>query len=476
MRNVVLYTRVSRDFTRKNESTSQQEVELREIGAEEEWNILRVFRDNDRSASEFARKDRPGFVEMDDYLRVTEAVDAVAIWEASRLARTMAAGIAFRDMCKARGLQVWFGGSYYDMKNPDQRKQFTDALVDAEHESAKSSKRIKRAVRARANQGRPHGKQVYGYTRMYDPSTTELVAVVENPEQAEVLRAMSARVLAGESCYSIARDLTARGIDAPRGATWHPTNVARLLKNPVYAGKRVLNGSVVADGIWPAIFDDITWHRLQALLHDPARTSRREEGVRYLLTGIATCGVCGGSIGTAKQRGGYRTYICTGKQATPDMPNPPRFCTARKVDDVDAWVEAVVIEKLSDPDVVAAMIGGDAHDAEVADLTDQINDVQARLDTFYDQAAAGAITALALARIEPTLLGEIASLERARAKLRIPAAIRSVPLDQVEDHWLDWPLRTRRGVIRELFDVQIKPCGKGRRKFDPRYVPVALKS
>lgn len=55
-------------------------------------------------------------------------------------------------------------------------------------------------------------------------------------------------------------------------------------------------------GSWPAILteDDVT--RVRTLLADPARRTSTTNRVRYLLSGIARCGVCGGPVKTGQTR------------------------------------------------------------------------------------------------------------------------------------------------------------------------------
>ena len=467
----VIYTRVSQDKSGRKDSVDQQEAELRTFAAEEGWRVVEVFTDNHRSASEYSTKGRPGLDELERYIRANH-VDVLAIWEASRLARSMQVAIYFRDLCRNTGVKIWYSEKLYDMANADDRKHFTDDMADAEHESAKISKRTLRAVRARARAGLPHGKQLFGYTRVYDEISRELVEIIEAGEQAQLLREMASRVLEGESCYGIAQDLNERGAPAPSGEGWHPTNVTRLLKNPAYAGKRVLQGKVVSDGNWPAIFDTATYDRLASILGDPARSTRREGGVRYLLTGIMICGVCGGRIGVIKQRGGYLAYCCVGKPGA--KKSDQRFCTARKITDVDAWVELVVIERLGKPDAIAAFDRDD--EAGVASINDELAGLRARLDAFYDSAARGEITPSALARIEGQLLAEVEKLEGQRRALAMPSVLRGLDLTSVEAAWNLWPLHTKRAIIRELFEIKLHPVGRGARRFDPATVSVRLYS
>src|SRR5664279_3765212 len=110
---VVIYTRVSQDKSGGERSVREQESELRATVDEEGWRIDAVFSDNDRSASRYATKDRPGLVQMEKHLR-NSPVQTLAIWEASRLARSMSVAIYFRDLCRMHGIKVWYGEKLYD--------------------------------------------------------------------------------------------------------------------------------------------------------------------------------------------------------------------------------------------------------------------------------------------------------------------------------------------------------------------------
>ena len=67
-----IYTRVSQDAQRRMRSIEEQEAECRAWAERESWCVVRVWSDNDRSASRFARKERPSWqglmVELADEL------------------------------------------------------------------------------------------------------------------------------------------------------------------------------------------------------------------------------------------------------------------------------------------------------------------------------------------------------------------------------------------------------------------------
>lgn len=187
-----------------------------------------------------------------------------------------------------------------------------------------------------------------------------------------------------------------------------------MLTMPVYAGKRTHHGEIVADGTWPPLIDYEEWQKLQSLIDRPERRREpREWAVKYLLTGIAVCDICGAGTRVGKQRRGrartpeaaaamkasctcanaddgidacpahYRTYVCTG------VPGKGGFHVAMKVAHLDQIVTELVIARLERPDFLA-LIGDqnpDAVDEERRALLDEIAGYREYLDQVRAQAA-----------------------------------------------------------------------------------------
>ncbi len=68
--------------------------------------------------------------------------------------------------------------------------------------------------------------------------------------------------MSGESAYSIARSFNAEGIQPPAARTWSSTTVAKMLRNPryagmvSYAGKHRVQAATAGDGWSLVLFDD----------------------------------------------------------------------------------------------------------------------------------------------------------------------------------------------------------------------------
>jgi hypothetical protein len=136
-----------------------------------------------------------------------------------------------------------------------------------------------------------------------------------NSEQAAIIREAAARLLAGETLYSVTSDLNRRQIPSPRGRTggWKSANLRSTITRATLAGWREWRpgtngakggsglGAFLAKGTWPAILGRDDVERLRALLFDPARLTARRPAVN-LLTGILRCGLCGLGRDRADQR------------------------------------------------------------------------------------------------------------------------------------------------------------------------------
>lgn len=457
----VIYARVSSDPRGTGRSVAEQEAECRSAAARAGWRIVKVFTDNDRSASRYATKGRPQYDALVEYLDAGGA-DVLVCWEASRAQRDLTAYLTLRELCERRGVLWSYSGRTYDLRDGDDR--FTtglDALL-ADREVDATRKRVLRATRANAESGRPHGRLLYGYRREYAEGRggPVLVAQVVEPEQAAVICEIAQRFVSGEASYRIAGDLNNREVPSPGDRTWDPSTIARVLRNPAYIGQRVHQGKVVGSATWPAILDEAVYYAAVARLSDPCRRTTPARPVRHLLTGIARCGVCAGPIALAKNRG-YASYVCKAK-----------FCVSRREPHVDEFVERVVVARLSRPDAADIFRADDDVDTQAA--KEAATALRDRLSAFYDEAAAGGLTPAALSRIETKLLPQIKEAER-RAK----PAPRSPLLEQLAtapaEGWSALLMEQRREVVRTLVDVKIHRTRQGSRAFDPDMVEIRWK-
>jgi len=452
----VIYTRVSSDRSGRGRSVTEQEADCRAVCAHEGWVVADVLVDNDAGASRWSRRDRPAYHKLSMVLR-GGGVGVLVTWEASRAQRDLSAYVQLRDLCAERGVLWSYSGRTFDLSRPDDRMTTgLDALL-SEREADVTRERVLRALRARVEAGTPHGKVAYGYRRVVDPVTGESTGRVCNETTAPIVVNACRRALTGEPLAAIARDLNDRGVAAPRpgrdGAPvkWTGSQVKRMVVSPTYAALRTHNGVVVGPATWPALVSEADHFALRARLNDPRRLTHKDGALKHLLVGIATCGVCGAVCRRVKNR------------QTPSYSCSERHCVARAQHFLDEYVTEVVLARLSQPDI-RDLIAGD--DVASMDSLREARALRARLDTFYDAAAAGEVTSSALARIEATLLPKIVVAERQSASSAISPMLTEFGGGHARAVWEGLGVAQRRELVTTLLTPVILRTQQGARRLN----------
>lgn len=353
---------------------------------------------------------------------------------------------------------LWsYSGRTFDLSRPDDRMTTgLDALL-SEREADVTRERVLRALRARVEAGTPHGKVAYGYRRVVDPVTGESTGRVCNETTAPIVVNACRRALTGEPLAAIARDLNDRGVVAPRpgrdGAPvkWTGSQVKRMVVSPTYAALRTHNGVVVGPATWPALVSEADHFALRARLNDPRRLTHKDGALKHLLVGIATCGVCGAVCRRVKNR------------QTPSYSCSARHCVARAQHFLDEYVTEVVLARLSQPDI-RDLIAGD--DVASMDALREARALRARLETFYDAAAAGEVTSSALARIEATLLPKIVVAERQSASSAVSPMLTEFGGGHARAVWEGLGVAQRRELVTTLLTPVILRTQQGARRLN----------
>lgn len=450
-------------------SVDDQLADLGKWAKRDGLQVITELRDDGISASRYAKgKLRPDWVKALEMISSGQ-VDIVSVWEISRASRDRATWSALLAACLEAGVTLCVGGRMHDLTDPDDAFLLDLTASMAVRESAVTSKRTKRAASSRAERGAPHGRVVDGYKIEYDETTGRPVRRVPDPDRAPVVREIVQRLLAGESAYGIAHDLNDRGITTSSGKQWHGGNLVRRMTSPSLAGLRVHRGEVV-DGVvaeWEPLISLEDHHRLVAMLSDPRRKSNREgPGVKWLLTGTATCGVCDASV---RMISGYRPdgtrrvrYACAGG-----------FCVQRAAEPVDLVVERALVKFLSRPDVIKELTDTatdedtKAAQAEVVRLRAQLADARRKVDE--DKLSLDDLVYFR-EKWEPKLK---AAEERARPRW-VPDTVYRVAGPEAQARWDTTPMSGKRAVVKALLKVRIMPTSRGNQHtaFDPSKIEI----
>jgi len=479
------YLRVSQDRSGMQRSPNEQHDDMVRAASRKGWTVHpTAYRDPDRSASRYARKEREGFADlMDDLEAGRFDADLLAIWESSRGTRKTSEMIELAERCAEQNVKIWVQTHerIYDPKNARDRRSLREDASDSEYESDKTSERMRRAMKANAAVGRPHGKHIYGYQRIYDPVTRVLLRIEEHPEHGAVVREATQRILAGETYYAVAKSFNERGLEPRRlakkreGIGWTPAAVKQMLTMPAYAGLRQHQGEILPDvqTLWDPIIEPATWHKLQAVMSGRGGKRGNNWPAAHLLGGIAKCGVCGAKMRVGKQNAGgvkfdpdtgeklqrdtYLTYVCSG------VPGKTGFHATMKKEHLDLLVTEVMLAWLSRPDFLARIGQQDGTvDEERAKLLGEISEHRAWLDQVREHASKERNLTVLFdqeRRINPLIEAAQRKLESLAAT--DPLVVELAGAEDIEAHWNGLDLLTQRRIIGLVLEPRVHPVGKG---------------
>jgi DNA invertase Pin-like site-specific DNA recombinase len=462
-----IYMRVSDDQGGHSRSDEQQAVAMRKVCSANGWRVVAAYDEPDRSASRFAKRDRPEWAKLLTGLRAGR-FDVLVLWEPSRGDRTLTTWSQFLDECRSWNVLIHIVSHHhtYDLSNPRDWKALAEDGIDSAWESEKTSMRIKRDLADSAARGRPHGRKAYGYMRRYYPDTGKLASQEPDPATAPVVKEIITRVAGGDAVSAIRRDLNRRGIPSSTGGRWAHSSINSLVLNGVcYIGKRRHNGGPLIDGDWPALVSEEVYWRAVTILSDPARKKDAERrggirpgGAKWLLSHIARCSKCDVPLGVRRNR--MRNGVPVPQY---DCENGHAFIP---VEFMDKCVSEAVIKWASKPGVYEAIMRG--NDSEAAAARDEASAERTRLAQFEDDAIAGRISAASFARISAGIETRIADLERAANEAAVNPVLsalldRGSAEDNVRACWAGMPLTARRRVVRAITAVpgylRLRPSG-----------------
>ncbi len=464
-----VYARISSDPNDTALGVARQVKDCLALAERKGWLVGEVFTDNDVSAT--SGRPRPEYERMMATLAAGR-VGALVVWDVDRLTRTPRELEDVVDLAERHGVALASVGGEIDLATPQGRLTARIKGNVAKHESEQLARRVRAKMAERAETGQPHGRIAYGWRReqIYDDQGRRLGSRdVLHPEQAEVIRACTSALLAGESLRAVTAGLNERGVLSLNGKPWGTTALRGVLLRERNIGQRVHQGQVVAQGDWEPVLDGDTYQRLVALLTDPSRrSSRPSSAIKYLLSGLARCGVCAGPMRvlTAGRDGRKSdTYVCQ-----------HGYHLRRSMDGLDALVTGLVTARLARPDAAALLSRGD--DGQAQEAADKAAALRARLDTAADAYAEGTIDGAQLTRITAKLRPELEKWQQVAPASSSAPELLDLAGPDIAERWESLPLARKRGVIDLLLEISVLPATRrgGHNVFDPDSVRITWKT
>lgn len=449
-----IYCRISADREGEGLGVERQEADCRKLAESLGLRVAEVFIENDVSASTNSRKPRPAFDRMIEAVE-SGRVKAVVAYSNSRLTRRPRELEGLVELHQRTGVRIHTVVSgQYDLSTADGRlhARLLGSIDAAEAE--RTSERVSRAARQAAEAGKWHGgPRPFGF---------EAGGVVVREVEAEALREGYRQVLAGASLASIARLWNGQGLrTGAHDKEWKIPSVREVLCSARYAGLRAYKGEILGEAEWEAIVDRETWDAVWTILRDPARR-RGTPSPRRLLTGVAVCGVCDGTV-----------YGSGGSAEKPNYRCRTSGHVARKSQPIDSYVTDVIVGRLSMPDAAVLFQPKPKEATEQGGLQEQAQALRARLDSLATEFADGELTASQLRTASARIRERLEGIES-----KLATAQQVSPLAQFAGRdparvWETLDDDVKRAVIDHLAVVRILPALRGSHRFNPDTVEIA---
>jgi DNA invertase Pin-like site-specific DNA recombinase len=449
----IIYVRQSKDRQGDGAAVDRQLAECRELAKRHGIEVTEELVDNDVSAS---KGTRAGFERLLEAVR-DGRTDTVLVWATDRLYRRLADLVSLVELAEKHRLTILTVKSGdLDLSTPAGRMLAGMLGSAARFEVEQKGARQVAANAQRAQRGEwQFSRRPFGYER----GERGLAVVVAH--EAAIIREGYERSLARESGYSIVADWNARGILAPGGKQWSVTQLRERLANPHYAGLVVHQGEVVGEGSHEAIVSREDYERFVQQVRVRAARRTHDNRIKYLLSGLARCGVCSGVLFARpeyrRQEGKVMTYQCTSC-----------WGVSRALTRVDDLVERTIVARLAMPDAASLL----TPTVDVAPLVTEAATLRERRDDLAALLAEGVLTRAAVREQSERLGARLSELE-----YDIGAAQGIGPLgailgaEDVAARWAEASLTSKRELIRSLAHITVDRQANTR-VFDPSAIRV----
>jgi site-specific DNA recombinase len=366
-----IYARVSTDRQRERHTIDSQLRLLPEHAERQGWEVFRVYKDDGKSGETVDA--RPEFKRLLDDA-AEKLFEVVLVIDLDRLtrARKSAEGALIYDHFREHGIKLATPTQgVIDLDDEDQ-----DLLVGIKRELAKWEKRkiVSRMMRGKREAAKK-GKRFscldpYGLRWAKNESDPRGGSYEMVPDEALVARRMYQLALGGFGINLITWHLNAEGCrtraikrgSRPDGSSgeWATSSVSKILHSTTYKGEfRVFKKDERPSRIpVPPIIDPETWERVQLCLKQRKPETRWKHDRKYLLAGLARCGVCGYAMWVVNARpnhhGQYAYYRCSSSNSWRKMKMAgPCGNFHHRVDVMDAALWGKFVEVLRDPKLLA---------------------------------------------------------------------------------------------------------------------------
>lgn len=261
-------------------------------------------------------------------------IDVVVVYKIDRLSRSLYDFAELNRTFERHGVAFSSVTQEVNTTTSSGRMMLNNLVNFAQYEREVIAERIRDKMAASRKKGKWVGGSVpFGYM----PVDKKLV---ENPEEAEIVRWMFRQYESLYSVRDIADRLNEKNMLFRKGKKWNIKHVYRILRNHIYIGEVEYKGEVYP-GEQKAIVDRKLWESVQKHLDeydDPLqKTHVRKQKTVAILKKVARCGHCEGAMSPTYANNGYKRYlyyICNQDQVRAKSICPVRRVSAPALEEI----------------------------------------------------------------------------------------------------------------------------------------------
>ncbi|MGP2435985.1 recombinase family protein [Streptomyces sp. JW3] len=468
-RKVAIYTRISRDDEGDGLGVTRQRQDCERLADLRGLSVARIYEDNDVSAYKRNVR-RPEFELMLSDL-AAGLIDGVVSYDLDRLARQPKDLERLIEVFETRKRLTFVTVTNdIDLSSADGRTMARVMVAFANKSSHDTARRIKRKHLELAMNGKSSGgPSPYGWKKD-DPNSVD-------PEAARHIREAQKEILAGVRIGTIRKRWQEEGIGRPREGTKRMAHhhVELMVTSPRLCGYRTYHGEILLNdsgepviGEWNTINTPEEWEAVCAAVAERKQANPaagRPVARKYLLSGIARCGLCHNKIrgqsnrlwkpGSKASKYSYQCSVVNGG--------------CGKVGRVGEPMENLIIDLVLEEQRRRAAEDGSPTSAEwprVAEFKAVSDDIKALTTAANNRE----ITMSSLLQLLPDLerRRDELKLERGRFQREIKRAESVSEGIRSREELRELPIERQQEIIlHSLSAVVIHPAGRGKRIFNP---------
>lgn len=361
---VLIYCRESRDENSANYERieTQRDMLIRHCETQQLGDIVDIILDDNVSGTNFKRFDK-----IRKKINNKE-IDIILFKDASRLGRNLEATLEFTNFAIAHDVEVVFESEEYNEDFFPLQAWFN------EQRAKEDSKKIRRVMQHKMQEGKIITKSLYGYDKVKQEYFI-------NEEEAKIVREVYDLFNKGYGTLKIATILNHRGVPTPSQSksakvvsyAWNRQHIYRIVQNETYTGKMIhhkrqrknfkAKKTVPVDKKdWIIIenhHEPIISQKVFNKAHDKYKDGKSfNKGKTTLFRGLIFCGRCGSTHYMTTRSGRRDSYICGKNHKEGSMkdhirPNYGCYTHFVALEDITKITLAYIRKKINDETVVS---------------------------------------------------------------------------------------------------------------------------